>query len=158
MMVAAWVSHCLRSGARFNYRRSKLDYVFGDDDSCSGNQRNAGRLADKFRPQARADYRLTLLARLGLAGIAAIVYSSFFFLALTGIGYGFTPPSLYASCPICCQSRDSRQSGFGILRHRRSCRRGMVSRARRPSAARGIQHRGRNCRGGYAAATFLDSK
>ena len=57
----------------------------------------AGRLADKIGRKRVLITGLTLLAvGFGLAGASANPLLFFFFLALTGVGYGFTPPSLYA--------------------------------------------------------------
>jgi MFS family permease len=57
----------------------------------------AGRLADKFGRKRVLITGLSLLALgFSLAGISSHRILFFFFLALTGIGYGFTPPSLYA--------------------------------------------------------------
>jgi MFS family permease len=57
----------------------------------------AGRLADKLGPKRVLISGLTLLALgFGGAGISDDPVLFFFCLALTGIGYGFTPPSLYA--------------------------------------------------------------
>jgi len=57
----------------------------------------AGRLADKIGRKAVLITGLSLLA-LGFcgAGISGHQLPFFFFLGLTGLGYGFTPPSLYA--------------------------------------------------------------
>jgi MFS family permease len=57
----------------------------------------AGRLADRMGRKAVLISGLSFLA-LGFsaAGITVDRLLFFFFLALTGIGYGFTPPSLYA--------------------------------------------------------------
>ena len=57
----------------------------------------AGRLADKFGRKRILITGLTLLA-LGFGGAGTSEYQMPFFLclAVTGIGYGFTPPSLYA--------------------------------------------------------------
>jgi MFS family permease len=57
----------------------------------------AGRLADRIGRKAVLITGLTLLA-LGFAGagISSHRILFFFFLGLTGLGYGFTPPSLYA--------------------------------------------------------------
>ena len=57
----------------------------------------AGRLADKIGRKRVLITGLSLLALgFGLAGISAHPVWFFFFLAVTGVGYGFTPPSLYA--------------------------------------------------------------
>jgi MFS family permease len=57
----------------------------------------AGRLADKIGRKRVLITGLTLLALgFSLAGISGHRVLFFGFLALTGIGYGFTPPSLYA--------------------------------------------------------------
>lgn len=57
----------------------------------------AGRLADKIGRKTVLITGLSLLALgFGLAGVSGHPILFFFFLALTGIGYGFTPPSLYA--------------------------------------------------------------
>ncbi len=57
----------------------------------------AGRLADKIGRKTVLITGLSLLALgFGLAGVSSHPLLFFFFLALTGIGYGFTPPSLYA--------------------------------------------------------------
>jgi MFS family permease len=57
----------------------------------------AGRLADRFGPKTVLITGLSLLA-LGFAGAGISGRGILFFscLALTGIGYGFTPPSQYA--------------------------------------------------------------
>ena len=57
----------------------------------------AGRLADRLGRKAVLISGLSFLALgFGAAGITGDRLLFFFFLALTGIGYGFTPPSLYA--------------------------------------------------------------
>lgn len=57
----------------------------------------AGRLADKIGRKTVLITGLSLLALgFGLAGVSGHPILFFSFLALTGIGYGFTPPSLYA--------------------------------------------------------------
>jgi MFS family permease len=57
----------------------------------------AGRLADKFGRKRVLITGLSLLAiGFGLAGLSRHTILFFLFLAVTGIGYGFTPPSLYA--------------------------------------------------------------
>jgi MFS family permease len=57
----------------------------------------AGRLADRMGRKTVLISGLSFLAfGFGAAGITGDRQLFFFFLALTGIGYGFTPPSLYA--------------------------------------------------------------
>jgi MFS family permease len=57
----------------------------------------AGRLADKFGPKTVLVTGLSLLALgFGGAGMSKFQLIFFLFLGLTGLGYGFTPPSLYA--------------------------------------------------------------
>ena len=57
----------------------------------------AGRLADRIGRKSVLITGLTLLASgFGFAGISGHPLLFFFLLAVTGIGYGFTPPSLYA--------------------------------------------------------------
>jgi MFS family permease len=57
----------------------------------------AGRLADRIGRKTVLITGLSLLALgFGLAGVSSHPILFFFFLALTGMGYGFTPPSLYA--------------------------------------------------------------
>jgi MFS family permease len=57
----------------------------------------AGRLADKIGRKTVLISGLSLLALgFGLAGVSTSPILFFLFLALTGVGYGFTPPSLYA--------------------------------------------------------------
>ncbi len=57
----------------------------------------AGRLADRFGRKRVLITGLSLLALgFGLAGMSGHRVLFFFFLAVTGVGYGFTPPSLYA--------------------------------------------------------------
>jgi MFS family permease len=57
----------------------------------------AGRLADRMGRKAVLITGLSFLALgFGAAGITGDRMLFFFLLALTGIGYGFTPPSLYA--------------------------------------------------------------
>ncbi len=57
----------------------------------------AGRLADRFGPKTVLITGLTLLALgFGGAGISGQRILFFSCLAVTGIGYGFTPPSQYA--------------------------------------------------------------
>jgi MFS family permease len=57
----------------------------------------AGRLADRIGRKTVLITGLSLLALgFGLAGVSSHPLLFFFFLALTGMGYGFTPPSLYA--------------------------------------------------------------
>jgi MFS family permease len=57
----------------------------------------AGRLADRIGRKAVLITGLTLLALgFGGAGMSRDQVLFFFFLGLTGLGYGFTPPSLYA--------------------------------------------------------------
>jgi MFS family permease len=57
----------------------------------------AGRLADKFGRKRVLISGLSLLALgFGCAGISDHRLPFFICLALTGVGYGFTPPSLYA--------------------------------------------------------------
>ena len=57
----------------------------------------AGRLADRIGRKTVLLTGLSLLALgFGSAGMSSSRFLFFFFLALTGIGYGFTPPSLYA--------------------------------------------------------------
>jgi MFS family permease len=57
----------------------------------------AGRLADKFGRKRVLIAGLSLLALgFGLAGVSRHPLLFFLLLAVTGIGYGFTPPSLYA--------------------------------------------------------------
>src|SRR5262245_66606435 len=57
----------------------------------------AGRLADRLGRKAVLISGLSFLALgFGAAGITGDRLLFFFFLALTGVGYGFTPPSLYA--------------------------------------------------------------
>jgi AAHS family 4-hydroxybenzoate transporter-like MFS transporter len=57
----------------------------------------AGRLADKIGRKTVLISGLTLLAlSFGLAGVSGHPILFFLLLSVTGIGYGFTPPSLYA--------------------------------------------------------------
>jgi MFS family permease len=57
----------------------------------------AGRLADKFGRKRVLITGLSLLALgFGFAGVSSDPLVFFLLLAVTGIGYGFTPPSLYA--------------------------------------------------------------
>jgi MFS family permease len=57
----------------------------------------AGRLADRIGRKSVLITGLTLLASgFGCAGISGHPLLFFLLLAVTGIGYGFTPPSLYA--------------------------------------------------------------
>lgn len=57
----------------------------------------AGRLADRIGRKTVLITGLSLLASgFGLAGVSRHPILFFFFLAVTGVGYGFTPPSLYA--------------------------------------------------------------
>ena len=57
----------------------------------------AGRLADRMGRKTVLISGLSFLAfGFGTAGITGDRLLFFFFLALTGIGYGLTPPSLYA--------------------------------------------------------------
>jgi AAHS family benzoate transporter-like MFS transporter len=57
----------------------------------------AGRLADKIGRKRVLIAGLSLLALgFGSAGVSGYSILFFFFLAITGVGYGFTPPSLYA--------------------------------------------------------------
>ena len=57
----------------------------------------AGRLADKFGRKRVLITGLSLLALgFGCAGMSEHRMAFFFCLAVTGVGYGFTPPSLYA--------------------------------------------------------------
>jgi MFS family permease len=57
----------------------------------------AGRLADRFGRKRVLITGLSLLAfGFALAGMSSHRILFFFFLALTGVGYGFTTPSLYA--------------------------------------------------------------
>jgi MFS family permease len=57
----------------------------------------AGRLADRIGRKAVLITGLSLLALgFGGAGVSGHQVLFFFFLGLTGLGYGFTPPSLYA--------------------------------------------------------------
>jgi MFS family permease len=57
----------------------------------------AGRLADRIGRKTVLITGLSLLALgFGSAGLSNNRVLFFFFLALTGVGYGFTPPSLYA--------------------------------------------------------------
>jgi MFS family permease len=57
----------------------------------------AGRLADKIGRKTVLITGLSLLALgFGLAGVSGHSILFFFLLSITGIGYGFTPPSLYA--------------------------------------------------------------
>lgn len=57
----------------------------------------AGRLADRFGRKTVLISGLSLLAiGFGVAGISHNRLLFFLFLGITGLGYGFTPPSLYA--------------------------------------------------------------
>jgi AAHS family benzoate transporter-like MFS transporter len=57
----------------------------------------AGRLADRIGRKRVLITGLSLLALgFGVAGVSNHSLPFFFFLAVTGVGYGFTPPSLYA--------------------------------------------------------------
>jgi len=57
----------------------------------------AGRLADKFGRKTILIIGLSLLAAgFSLAGASSQPSLFFLFLGVTGVGYGFTPPSLYA--------------------------------------------------------------
>jgi MFS family permease len=57
----------------------------------------AGRLADKIGRKTVLISGLTLLAlSFGLAGVSGHSILFFLLLSITGVGYGFTPPSLYA--------------------------------------------------------------
>ena len=57
----------------------------------------AGRLADRIGRKTVLITGLSLLASgFGLAGISGHPRFFFLLIAVTGIGYGFTPPSLYA--------------------------------------------------------------
>jgi len=57
----------------------------------------AGRLADRIGRKSVLITGLSLLALgFGLAGVSRHLILFFLLLAVTGIGYGFTPPSLYA--------------------------------------------------------------
>jgi len=57
----------------------------------------AGRLADRFGRKTVLISGLSLLALgFGIAGITGNRLLFFLFLGVTGLGYGFTPPSLYA--------------------------------------------------------------
>jgi MFS family permease len=57
----------------------------------------AGRLADKINRKTVLISGLSLLALgFGVAGFSRNSPLFFFFLGITGLGYGFTPPSLYA--------------------------------------------------------------
>jgi MFS family permease len=79
----------------FRHRSGRL--FLGHDDHCGAYSFVAGRLADRMGRKAVLISGLSFLA-LGFsaAGITVDRLLFFFFLALTGIGYGFTPPSLYA--------------------------------------------------------------
>ena len=64
---------------------------------AAGTSAVAGRLADKIGRKAMLISGLSFLALgFGLAGASGNRLLFFFFLGLTGLGYGFTPPSLYA--------------------------------------------------------------
>ena len=57
----------------------------------------AGRLADRLGRKRVLITGLSLVAAgFGFAGLSASPMLFFLFLAVTGVGYGFTPPSLYA--------------------------------------------------------------
>ena len=64
---------------------------------AAGTSAIAGRLADKIGRKAVLISGLSFLALgFALAGATGNRLLFFFFLGLTGLGYGFTPPSLYA--------------------------------------------------------------
>ena len=120
----------------------------------------AGRLADRIGRKSVLITGLSLLASDLAARDQRPSPALLFSLAVTGIGYGFTPPSLYAiMSDFLPTAAVWRQSGLRDLWHRRRHRR----RAGEPDhrglrLARRVRHRRRHRRRRYVAAALLDSR
>ena len=121
----------------------------------------AGRLADQFGRKRVLITGLSLLALgFGLAGASRHSMLFFLLLAVTGIGYGFTPPSLYAIMSDLLPHRRGFGASLvsvtygigGAIRRRigepRCCRFWLASR---------VCHGRRHCGDRYAASALLDS-
>ena len=118
----------------------------------------AGRLADRI---GRKFVLITGLGALALgfavAGISSSLLVVRVFLGLTGLGYGFITPSLYAIMSDLLPQRRGLGASLVSVSYGIGGAIGAVL-ASRIRLAAGICHRGRNRHGDYVAGVLLDSQ